>query len=123
MAFRPVAARLVTMTAVQTADGGGGEDWAASAADRIERVIGSVRAKTADPLEAVARILVYGLLAAVVGTAAAVLVAVGLVRGLITVIDLVWTREVWLAHLVTGGIFTVAGVFLWRKRSTKTVKV
>jgi len=111
------------MTAVQTAGGEGGGDWAAAAADTIERVIASIRAKTADPLEALARILVYGLLAAIVGGAALVLVTVGLVRALITVIDLVWTREVWLAHLAAGGIFTIAGVFLWRKRSVKTVKV
>ena len=111
------------MAAVQTAGGGGGPDWAASVADTIERVIASARAKTADPLEAVARVLVYGLLAAVVGTAALVLITVGTVRALITVIDLVWTREVWLAYLATGGIFTIAGVFLWRKRTTKTVKV
>jgi fructose-specific phosphotransferase system IIC component len=99
------------------------QDWAATTADTIERVVGSIRAKTADPLETIARFVVYGLLAAIVGLAAAVLVAVAAVRGLVVLIDLVWTREVWLAHLLAGGIFTALGLLVWRRRTTKTVKV
>ena len=98
-------------------------DWAATTADTIERVVGSVRAKTADPLEKVVRVVVYGVLAAIVGLAAVVLVAVAVVRGLVVLIDLVWTREVWLAHLLTGGIFTAVGLLTWRRRTTKSVKV
>lgn len=100
-----------------------GVDWAAQTADTIERVVGSVRAKTADPLEQVARLLVYGLLAAVVGLAALVLVTVGLVRGLVILLDLVWQPEVWLVYLVLGIILALSGLWLWRKRSAKTVKV
>lgn len=100
-------------------DGGPGGDWAAQTADTIERVVGSVRAKTTEPLEKVARILVYGLLALIVGLAAAVLAAVGLVRAL----DAVIPGDVWSAHVLTGGIFSAAGLFLWRKRTVKTVKV
>lgn len=94
-------------------------DWAAQTADGIERVVASVRAKTADPLEKVARALVYGLIAAIVGLAALVLGAVALVRAL----DVVLPGEVWSAHALSGGIFVIAGVLLWRKRTTKTVKV
>ena len=95
------------------------KDWAAETADTIERLVGSVRAKTSGPLEKVARVLVYGLVALIVGLAAAVLGAVALVR----VLDLALPGEVWAAHAVTGGIFTLAGLFLWRKRTAKTVKV
>jgi hypothetical protein len=96
-----------------------GDDWAAQTADTIERIVGSVRAKTADPLEKVARAAVYGLVALIVGVAAAVLGAVALVR----ILDVAIPGGVWSAHALTGGIFTVAGMFLWRKRTVKTVKV
>ena len=94
-------------------------DWAAQTADTIERVVGSVRGKTAEPLDRIARLLVYGLVAGILGVAAAVLLAVAAVRAL----DIAIPGEVWSAHAVAGGIFTVAGLFLWRKRSVKTVKV
>jgi hypothetical protein len=94
-------------------------DWAAQTADTIERAVGSVRGKTAEPVERVARLLVYGLVAAIVGVAALVLLSIALVRAL----DVAIPGEVWSAHAVTGGIFTVLGLFLWRKRTAKTVKV
>ena len=87
-------------------------DWAAQTADSIDRVIGSVRSKTTEPVERVARFLVYGLVAAIMGIAALVLLSAGLVRAL----DVAIPGEVWSAHLVTGGIFTLLGLFLWRKR-------
>ncbi len=104
-----------------TSPGGAGpsDDWPAQVADTVERVVGSVRAKTTEPLERLARILVYGLLSLIVGLAAAVLAAVGLVRAL----DLAIPGGVWSAHALTGGIFAIAGLFLWRKRTAKTVKV
>lgn len=95
------------------------KDWPAETADAIERLVGSIRAKTSGPLEAVARVLVYGLVALIVGTAAAVLASVALVRAL----DLALPGDVWVAHGLSGGIFVVAGLFLWRKRTIKTVKV
>lgn len=98
---------------------GTGGDWAAQTADTIERVVGGVRGKTADPIEKVARVLVYGLVAGILGVGALVLLAVLLVRA----IDVAIPGEVWPAHLIVGGIFTLAGAFLWRKRSVKTVKV
>jgi hypothetical protein len=96
---------------------GTGPDWAAQTADTIERVITGIRDKTTGPVEKVARVVVYGLVAGILGIAALVLLAVTLVR----VLDIVIPGEVWSAHLLTGGIFTVAGMFLWRKRTAKTV--
>ena len=57
-----------------------GDDWAAQTADTIERVVGSVRGKTTEPLERIARILVYGLVASILGVAALVFLAILLVR-------------------------------------------
>lgn len=96
-----------------------GKDWAKESADAIERVVGSIRAKTSGPLEKLARVLVYGLVALIVGMAAAVLGAVALVRAL----NLALPGDVWVAHGLTGGIFALAGLFLWKKRTVKTVKV
>jgi hypothetical protein len=101
---------------------GTGEDWAASTAEAIERAVQSVRAKTADPLERVVRLVVYGLLAGIVGVAIAVLLAVAAVRGLVELIDVLWQREVWLAHLIVGGIFVLVGLLVWTRRTTKNEK-
>ena len=98
---------------------GTGGDWAAQTADTIERVVGSVRGKTSEPVERVARIVVYGLVAAVLGVTALILLVIGLVR----MADAYLPGEVWIPYLVVGGIFTLVGLFLWRKRSVKTVKV
>lgn len=94
-------------------------DWAAQTADTIERAVGSVRGKTSEPVERVARLLVYGLVAAILGAAALVLLAVAVVRAL----DVAIPGGVWSAHAVAGGIFTLGGLFLWRKRSAKPAKV
>ncbi|HVF75975.1 MAG TPA: hypothetical protein VM938_13095 [Acidimicrobiales bacterium] len=89
-----------------------GQDWTVQAADTVERVVGSVRNKTTTPLVIVARAMVFGLLAAIVGGAAAVFLVVGLVR----LVD-VYTGEgrVWIAYALLGGIFTLAGLFLLRR--------
>ena len=96
-----------------------GNDWPEQAADTIERVVGSVRDKTTGPLTTVAQALVYGLLAGILGIAALVLLAVGLERVLI---DLLLEDDVWAAHLIVGGIFILAGLFLWSKRRRKPGK-
>jgi hypothetical protein len=87
-------------------------DWAKETADRIESVVVSIRSKTSDPLERIVRIVVYGLVAAVLGIAALVLLAVALVRA----VDVAIPGAVWSAHLAVGGIFTLAGLFFWSKR-------
>ena len=93
-----------------------GDDWPAQTADSIERFVTSIRDKTTGPLEKVARALVFGLLAGILGIAAAVLSSVAIVRAL----DVAIPGDVWSAHAITGGIFTLAGLFLWSKRSAKT---
>ena len=85
-------------------------DWTVQVADTIESVVGSVRDKTAVPLETVARALVYGIVLGTMGVTALVLVTIIAIRLLSLVL------EVWAAYLVIGAIFTLAGMFLWRKR-------
>ena len=96
---------------------GPGADWPTQATDMIVGVIGQVRDKTTGPALTVARGLVYGLLAGLLGTTITVLIAIASVRGLDELIEAILdSRETWLAHLIVGVIFTVAGLWLWSKR-------
>jgi len=84
-------------------------------ADTIERLVGKVRDKTSVPLVTVARALVFGLLAAVMGVVVAVVAVVMLIR----VIDVVTGEgNVWIAYLAVGGLFAVVGALLLRKANT-----
>ncbi len=85
------------------------------AADGIEQLVGGIRDKTTVPLTTVARALVFGLLAAVMGTATLVLVAIGAVRAVNNYLP----GDVWAAHLLVGGIFTVGGGLLLRKATAR----
>jgi hypothetical protein len=89
-------------------------DWTVQTADTIDRVVTTIRSKTSDPLVGVARWIVFGLLAAIVGAMAFVLLAVASVRALIVYLPFGDDR-VWAAHLIVGGIFAFAGLLLFRK--------
>lgn len=91
-------------------------DWSAQAADTIESVVGSIRDKTTVPLTTVARGIVYGIVAGVMGGAALLLLAIALVR----VFDVYIPGNVWTVYAVIGGLFTVGGLLLWRMRRPKT---
>jgi hypothetical protein len=86
-------------------------DWTVQAADTIEGLVTSIRNKTTVPLTTVARGIVFGILAAFAGGAAMVLFAILAVR----VLNLL-PGDVWVAHLITGMVFTLIGVFAWSKR-------
>jgi hypothetical protein len=89
-------------------------DWTVQTADTIDRVVTTIRSKTSEPLVGLARWVVFGLLAAVVGTMALVLLAIGSVRVLINYLPF-GDNRVWAAHVVVGGIFVLAGLLLFRK--------
>jgi hypothetical protein len=91
--------------------GPAGGDWPAQAADLIVRVVGQVRDKTTGPAVTVARGVVYGLLAGLLGATAAILVAIGAVRGLDQIVG-----PTWLVHAIVGAVFVLAGAALWSKR-------
>ncbi len=86
-----------------------GGNWPAQAADKIETIVDSVRVKTTGPAITVSRILVFGLVAALLAFAALVLLLVIVLRVLDIFLD------VWLAYLVLGAVLTLAGLFFWRK--------
>ena len=94
-------------------------DWPTQAADAIERAVGTVRDNTTDRAITVARVVVYGTFAAIVGTAALVLVVIAVVRALDAYLPSSVFGDVhtWAAHLIAGSVFTLAGLLLWSRRS------
>jgi hypothetical protein len=91
------------------------------AADAIERAVGAVRDNTTGRAITVARAVVYGTFAAIVGSAALVLVVILSVRMLDAYLpsSVFGETHTWAAHLVAGVIFTAVGLIFWslRKRS------
>lgn len=101
----------------------GGSDWPAQVTDLIVNLVDSVKDKTGGPATSIARGLVYGTLAAIVGTAALVVFIILLVRGFDVLAQVALDaaglekpgRSTWIAHLLTGLLFAGAGAVLWRK--------
>ena len=88
-------------------------DWTTDAADAIVRAVTTVRERTVTPVRSGTRVVVYGLIAALVALPALILAVIGLFRGLV----LIYQGYVWAAWLTLGGIFVIAGLFLWTKRN------
>lgn len=93
----------------------GSTDWTAQAADTIERVVTGIRDKTSGRLVTVVRVLVYGLLAAVMGMLIGVLGTISAIRALT---DYAFRGHVWASYLSVGAIFVVFGTLLLRKASS-----
>ena len=93
-----------------------GKDWTTDLLDRLDHYIEVVRSNTTDRLVRVARLVVFGVIAAIIGSMAGVLALIALIR----VLDVVLPREVWLPYVIVGAIFLGAGLFLWSKRTAPT---
>ena len=93
-------------------------DWTKDLLDRLDHYIDVVRSNTTDRLVKVARILVFGLISAILGTMAGIIALIALIR----VLDIVLPREVWLPYMVLGAIFLVAGLFAWSKKTAPVGK-
>jgi hypothetical protein len=96
-------------------------NWAPDLADQITEFVGNVRDKTTNNAIKAARGIVFGLLAAILGTVALVLLLVLTTRGLQALLDLAttWGRAVYISYFIVGGIFTLGGLFLMTKRATR----
>jgi hypothetical protein len=94
------------------------EDWPTQAADTIERVVGSVRDRTTGPLLTVARAIVYGTFAALIGVTALVLFIIAAVRLLDSYLpDAVFGEShIWAVYLILGLMFVAVGGVLWLRR-------
>jgi hypothetical protein len=93
-------------------------NWAADIADSIERVVGTVRDRTTKPLVRASRAVVFGLLIAVLGVIAVILLVIIATRMVQALLD-IWLRHemsVYLSYLIVGGIICLGGVFVLSKR-------
>ncbi len=86
-------------------------DWTGQAADRMEQVVATVRARTVVPARSASQVVVFGLLAAFFVITAAVLLTILVFRLLCLALP------IWAAWLVLGGIFVAGGAFCWAIRS------
>jgi uncharacterized integral membrane protein len=93
-------------------------DWAAQAADTIEGAVGSVRDRTTGPALTVARGVVYGTFAVIVGTVCLVLFVILAIRALdVALPDAVFGEDhIWAAYLILGLLFVITGALLWARR-------
>lgn len=92
-------------------------DWAVETVDKLQSVIDKVRSQTTDRLVSISRILVFGLLAAVMGLMSLVLVVIAFIK-LVNVV----TDRPWLTYLIVGAIFTGFGLLLWSKKEPRPAK-
>jgi amino acid transporter len=90
-------------------------DWTTEAVDTVERVVSVVRDKTVEPAQRITRAIVFGFLTAFFVFVAIMLVSIGAFRAL----DVYLPGGVWAAYLVMGGIFVIAGAFLFVQRSAR----
>jgi hypothetical protein len=90
-------------------------DWTTDAVDALEQAVGLVRDRTVVPAQKASRAVVSGLLVSFFVIVAVFLLAIALFRVLVVLVD-----EVWLAYLILGGIFVIAGAFCWTLRSPRT---
>jgi hypothetical protein len=96
------------------------DDWAASATDTIDRVVTGLGDKTTKIPTAIASGIVYGLVIGAAASVLLVLVSIAAVRALNVYLPIhPYPRAVWISDATVGGILTLAGLFVWRKRRTK----
>ena len=93
-------------------------NWAPDLADTVERLVGTVREKATRPAVHAARGVVFGMLAAILGLAAVVLLLVGATRGIqaLLVLGVSWPVAVYLSYFIVGGILCAVGLFLLSRR-------
>jgi len=90
-------------------------EWAVQALDKVDEIVVKIRTNTTDRLVRIARVVVFGLLAAIMGSVAGILAVIALVRAL----DELIPGPVWGVYLPLGAIFTAAGAFLWSKKAPR----
>jgi hypothetical protein len=89
-------------------------DWPAQATSTIVGLVDNVKYKTTRPATMATRGLVYGIVILALGVPAVIMFLVGLVH----LLDQAIPNDVWIVYAILGTIFTLAGMVLWRKRTT-----
>ena len=98
------------------------DDWPARASATVVEYVAKVRDKTTGPALAASRNVVYFAAVALIAFVAVILLLLLLVRVLVAVtayLPFVEQGESWLAYLVLGAVFLLAGLFMWRKKEPR----
>jgi hypothetical protein len=93
-------------------------DWTTDAADAIDNAVGLVRERTVEPVQAAARVAIYGLLAVLVLLPALALTTIALFR----VLTIAALGHVWIPWCGLGAIFVGFGCLCWSKRNPRPSK-
>jgi uncharacterized protein YacL len=91
-------------------------DWPARAADMVVRYVDNVRSATTDRVLSLAKGVVYGSFAVVIGLLIAVLALIGVFRGADRIREFVVADSVWLTYVSLGFVFCVSGRFVFARR-------
>ena len=86
-------------------------EWTSQAADTIEKTVVAIRDRTVEPATKAANYVVYGVFAG-----CCVLCAI-LLLTIVTFRVLTYAMPVWAAWMLLGGIFVIAGLFCWTRRT------
>lgn len=94
-------------------------NWATETTDRLVGFIDTVRSQTTQKVVYAARGAVFGVIAVILGAFIAIITLVGLLRGLQALLELAvgWDRAVYLSYLIFGGLLSLIGLMLFRKRN------
>lgn len=95
-------------------------NWASETTDTVVRLVDTVRTQTTTKVVYAARGLVFGIIAMILGLFAAVILVVGLMRGLQALLELAmsWEQAVYTSYFIVGGLFCLVGLVLFKKRNT-----
>jgi len=106
-------------TATDGSESGAGfaTEWPVKAADVVDLVVDTIHDKAVRPILLAARVMVFGLLVAALVLVVLVLLSIGLLR----LLDVyAFSGRVWVSYAVLGGVFTLAGLFTWSRRTVRT---
>jgi hypothetical protein len=94
-------------------------DLPVRAADRVDQLVELLRDKSVRPLTLAARVIMFGIIVFAAAVVTVTLVSITLVR-ILTVYA--FDGRVWLADLVVGLFWVLAGLLLWWQRTEHGVK-
>ena len=98
------------------------DDWPVQATDQIVKTVGTVRDKVTGPIQTLARGVVFGTFALILGVVAFTLFLILAVRLLDDYLpDAVFGEDhVWAAYTLLGLAFSLFAMVFWRKRVAPT---
>lgn len=98
------------------------DDWPARASAAVVEYVAKVRDKTTGPALAASRNVVYFAAIGLIALVAVILFLLLLIRLLVSVtayLPFVELGESWLAYVLLGAVFLLAGLVMWRKKEAR----